>query len=60
MDDACIKAKFCMAVAPKNFRMSEFGHSYLQKQPETPEEEAQVREAVAGCPVNAIGSDGEE
>lgn len=59
VDDACIKAKYCLAVAPRNFKMSELGHSYVAKQPQTPEEEAQVREALAGCPVGAIGDDGE-
>jgi ferredoxin len=29
------------------------------KQPETPEEEALCKEAMEGCPVEAIGNDGE-
>ncbi|MDA2937683.1 ferredoxin [Acidobacteria bacterium AH-259-A15] len=60
VDENCIAAKFCVAAAPNNFRMSESGHAYVYKQPETPEEEEQSREAVAGCPVNAIGDDDEE
>ena len=33
-------------------------HSYVYKQPESPEEEALCQEAMDGCPVEAIGSDG--
>jgi ferredoxin len=35
------------------------GHTYVLKQPETPEEEALCKEAMEGCPVEAIGNDGE-
>jgi ferredoxin len=34
------------------------GYSLVFKQPETPEEEAQCREAMQNCPVEAIGDDG--
>ena len=34
------------------------GHSFVYKQPESPEEEALCKEAMEGCPVEAIGSDG--
>lgn len=60
VDDRCIKSKYCVAAAPNNFRMSPAGHAYVFKQPETPEEEAQCRDALSGCPVIAIGDDGEE
>jgi len=33
-------------------------HSFVYKQPESPEEEALCKEAMEGCPVEAIGSDG--
>ena len=59
VDDGCIAAKFCIAVAPENFRMSDLGHAYVHRQPETPEQEEQCREALQGCPVNAIGDDGD-
>lgn len=59
VDETCIAAKFCVATAPRNFRLSETGYAYLYKQPETPEEEEECRQAVAGCPVSAIGDDGE-
>lgn len=61
VDEICIAAKFCVSVAPSNFKMDESGrHAYVFKQPQTPEEEEQVREAVSGCPVSAIGEDGDE
>ena len=45
--------------APANFkRNDDGGHSYVYKQPESPEEEAVCKEAMEGCPVEAIGSDG--
>ncbi len=58
VDDNCIAAKFCVGVAPRNFRMSEDGHAYIYKQPETLEEEEQCRKALEGCPVNAVSDDG--
>ena len=39
-------------------RNDDGGHSFLYKQPETPEEEALCQEAMDGCPVEAIGNDG--
>ena len=59
VDERCIASKLCVSVAPNNFRMSEQGHAYLYKQPETSEEEEQCRQAVAGCPVYAVGDDGD-
>jgi ferredoxin len=35
------------------------GYSYVLKQPTTPEEEALCKEAMEGCPVEAIGNNGE-
>jgi len=46
--------------APYNFQRNEDrGYSYVFRQAETPEEEAQCREAMDSCPVEAIGNDGE-
>jgi ferredoxin len=59
VDETCIASQFCIAVAPGNFKMDESGHAYVFKQPSTPEEEAQCREAMAGCPVYSIGDNGE-
>lgn len=61
VDHNCIAAKFCVGSAPEHFRMSEDGgHAYVYRQPETPEEEARCREALEGCPVEAVGDDGDE
>jgi ferredoxin len=59
VDNQCIDCDLCRETAPKNFtRWEEGGYSYVHKQPETKEEEALCMEALAGCPVEAIGSDG--
>lgn len=58
VDERCIASKYCVGVAPNNFRMSDEGHAYVQKQPETPEEVEQCAEALRGCPVYAVGDDG--
>src|SRR5262249_50286120 len=51
----------CRETAPANFkRNDDGGHSYVYKQPETPEEEGLCKEAMEGCPVEAIGNDGGE
>lgn len=60
VDGNCIAAKFCVNVASKNFRMSTTGYAYVYKQPDSPEEESQASEAVIGCPVNAVGTDGKD
>jgi ferredoxin len=49
----------CRETAPANFkRNDEGGHSYVYKQAESPEEEALCKDAMEGCPVEAIGNDG--
>ncbi len=59
VDDQCIDCDLCRETAPANFkRNDDGGHSYVYKQPETPEEEALCQEALEGCPVEAIGNDG--
>ena len=61
VDTSCIDCDVCRTTAPNNFRANEEeGYSYVYKQPETPEEEAQCQEAKASCPVEAIGDDGDE
>ena len=47
------------AQAVDPFGNDDGGHSYVHKQPESPEEEALCKEAKEGCPVEAIGDDGE-
>jgi ferredoxin len=60
VDNQCIDCDLCRETAPNNFKRSEEGgFSFLSKQPESPEEEAQCNEAKEACPVEAIGNDGE-
>ena len=59
VDDQCIDCDLCRETAPASFkRNDDGGHTYVYKQPETPEEEALCKEAMEGCPVDAIGNDG--
>ena len=58
-DTECIDCDLCRETAPENFKRNEDGgYSYVFKQPENKEEEALSREAMEGCPVEAIGEDG--
>ena len=60
VDDQCIDCDLCRETAPDNFtRNEDGGYSYVFKQPATPEEETLCNEAKEGCPVEAIGQDGE-
>ena len=59
VDEQCIDCDACRTEAPQNYkRDDDHGHSYVYKQPETPEEEAQCKAALEACPVEAIGNDG--
>jgi ferredoxin len=59
VDNQCIDCDLCRETAPENFtRNDDGGYSYVFKQPETPEQEAQCKEAKEGCPVEAIGDNG--
>ncbi len=58
-DDQCIDCDLCRETAPANFaRNEDGGYTYVFKQPQNPEEEAQCVTAMEGCPVTAIGNDG--
>ncbi len=60
VDSQCIDCDLCRETAPANFtREEDEGYSYLFKQPETEEETELCIEAMEGCPVEAIGDDGE-
>lgn len=60
VDQACIACDACVLTAPKNFAMhEEDGHAYVSKQPESPDEIEACKEAMEGCPVEAIGDFGE-
>ena len=59
VDDQCIDCDLCRETAPENFtRNEDGGFSFVTKQPESPDEEVKCREAMEGCPVEAIGNDG--
>ncbi len=58
VDEQCIDCDLCRQEAPNNFTRNEnAGYSYVFEQPATPEEIAACQ-ALAGCPVEAIGDDG--
>jgi len=58
VDTQCIDCDLCRETAPDNFaRDEDEGYSYVSKQPENDEEVEQCREAMEGCPVEAIGDD---
>ncbi len=60
VDKECIACDACVLAAPDHFGMHpEDGHAFVVKQPSSPEEESQCTEALEGCPVEAIGNDGE-
>jgi ferredoxin len=60
VDQQCIDCDLCRETAPGFFtRNDEGGYSYVHRQP-TAEEEVQLcMEALEGCPVEAIGNDGD-
>ncbi len=60
VDQQCIDCDLCRETAPNFFQRSdEGGFSYVFKQPSSDEEIAQCKEALEGCPVEAIGDDAE-
>lgn len=59
VDNQCIDCNLCVQTAPNNFlRNDNDGHEYVCKQPASPDEEQQCKDAFDSCPVNAIGNDG--
>jgi ferredoxin len=61
VDDQCIDCDLCRETAPENFtRNEDGGYSFVTKQPVSADEETKCREAMEGCPVEAIGSDGDQ
>ncbi len=59
VDKKCILCSVCGELAPDNFKEAPTGdHDYVYKQPTTPEEVMKCEEAMAACPVEAIGNDG--
>jgi ferredoxin len=61
VDKTCIACDACCIAAPNNFKMhEEDGHAFLSQQPANPAEEEACREAMSGCPVEAIGDFGDQ
>lgn len=61
VDQQCIDCDLCRETAPAFFtRHDEGGYSFVHKQPTTEEDVALCMEALEGCPVEAIGNDGDE
>ncbi len=59
VDSQCIDCDVCRDTAPDNFtRSDDNGYSYVYKQPTNDEELTLCEEALAACPVEAIGNDG--
>ena len=59
VDSNCIDCDLCRQSAPENFlRNEDEGYTYVSKQPGNEEEEANMRDAMEECPVEAIGDDG--
>jgi len=57
---ACIGCEACAVTAPANFKMKDDGSSScVYKQPENESENEACKAAKDGCPVDAIGDDGE-
>jgi len=62
VDEQCIDCDLCRETAPDFFtRNEDGGYSFVHKQPDLTDEEsvALCMEALEGCPVEAIGEDGE-
>ena len=61
VDNQCIDCDLCRETAPANFtRNDDGGYSYVYKQPTAQEDVDKCMEALEGCPVEAIGADGDE
>ncbi len=61
VDEQCIDCDLCRETAPDYFaRNDDGGYSYVYKQPESQDAIEQCMEALEGCPVEAIGDDGDE
>ena len=60
VDQQCIDCDLCRETAPAFFtRHDEGGYSYVHTQPTTEDDIALCMEALEGCPVEAIGDDGD-
>ena len=53
VNDTCIGCGVCASIAPIIFKV-EGAPATVIKQPETPEENTQVEQAIASCPMKSI------
>ena len=61
VDDQCIDCDACRETAPDFFRRNDDkGYSYVYRQPQSAADVDICMEALEGCPVEAIGEDGED
>ena len=59
VDNQCIDCDLCRETAPNSFKLNDDGgYSFVYKQPDSPEDQKLAKEAMEGCPVEAIGSNG--
>ena len=59
VDEECIDCDLCREIAPTMYhRNDDGGYSFVAKQPENEKEEELAKEAMEGCPVEAIGDNG--
>ncbi len=59
VDDQCIACDACVCEAPRFFEMNDDdGHAFVKAQPQTEQDLKECLEALAACPVEAIGSNG--
>lgn len=60
VDTNCIGCGQCVDIAPEFYAEdADVGGMYVKKQPSSPQEVDLCEQALASCPVDAIGSDGE-
>lgn len=57
--DLCVSCGACIVKAPNNFTPGDGGY-YINRQPTTPDEIQACTEALKGCPVDAVGDNGDE
>lgn len=61
VDNQCIDCDLCRETAPGFFSRNEGGgYSFVAAQPSSDEDSALCTEALEGCPVEAIGNDGDQ
>ena len=61
VDEQCIDCDLCRETAPSFFtRNEDGGYSYVYSQPKNEQDISLCIEALEGCPVEAIGEDGDQ